>query len=158
MNRFITALAPALVVAATASTLLAAPAEAANSRGGCIVQPVRPDPTNQVVNGARVVDYGIDVLCNGGRTVEVQQFRLEEDTLPRDIDAIDDVTGNDLRTLDFSNGPGLRTAHVLAGLPDTPGDGPVEEVYHKVRFRVTTPAGTTAWTTFDPSAVRAIHS
>jgi hypothetical protein len=159
MNRFTAAVAPALVVAATASTLLMAPAEAATSRGGCTVAPVRPAATNQVdANGVRIVDYAVRVLCNGGRSVEVQQFRLEEDTLPRDIDAIDEITGNTLRTLDFTGGPGLRTAHVRESLPNTPGDGAVEEVYHKVRFRVTTPAGTTAWTPFELSAVRAIHS
>lgn len=159
MNRFTAVLAPAFVVAALAPALLSGPAEAATSSRGCTVHPVRPAATNLVnASGNRLVDYGINVVCAGGRSVQIQQFRLEEDVLPRDIDAIDDVTGTDLQTLDFTGGAGVRTARVRAALPNTPGDGPVEEVYYKVRFRVTTPAGTSAWTAFESSAVRAIHS
>ncbi len=159
MNRYTAALAPALVVAATASTLLTAPAEAATARKGCVVAPVRPAATNRVdASGNRLVDYKINVVCAGGRTVQIQQLRLEEDVLPRDIDAVDDVTGIGLRTLNFTGGAGVRKVRVRVALPNTPGDGPVEEVYHKVRFRVTTPTGTTAWTPFESSRVRAIHS
>jgi hypothetical protein len=158
MNRSRIALAPAFVVAALAPMLMVAPADAATASNGCIVAPVRPAASGQVnANNIPIVNYDIKVVCAGGRSVQVQQFRLEEDTVAREGEGVDDLTGNTLRTLSFAGGASARTERVRAALPKTPGDGAVEEVLHKVRFRVTTAAGTSAWTSFEPSAVRAIH-
>ncbi len=143
--------------AGLAPVLLFAPVHASTTSAGCTVNPIRPIYSGlDTPAGVSRVDYKIKVRCNGGRSVEIQQFRMEEDQMPRDNDWIDEVTGNDVHPQDFSSGAQTRMLTVRAPLPKTAGDGPVEEVYHKVRFRVTTAAGTTAWTPFELSAVRAI--
>jgi hypothetical protein len=156
-----TKLALSGAVAATLAPLLVlAPAQAATTLGGCTVNPLRPFYSGlDTAAGVSRVDYQIRVLCAGGRSVQVQQYRMEEDQMPRDNDWIDEVTGTTLRTVSFTNGAAVKTVTVRAPLPKTPGDGPKEEVYHKVRFRVTnnSTGTTTAWTPWEESAVRGIY-
>lgn len=159
MNTRTNLLRSAAVAVTMAPLMVIGPVQAATTDGGCTVSPVRPSDSGlDTAAGVSRVDYKIRVLCAGGRSVQVQQFRMEEDQMPRDGDWIDEVTGDTIRTLTFTSGAATKTITVRAPLPKTPGDGPKEEVYHKVRFRVTNSSSgnTTAWTPWESSSVRGI--
>jgi hypothetical protein len=138
------AVGTALLAVAAAPLALAVPAEATTSALGCSVRPLKPLPGG-VSGGVKQVDYEILYTCLGGRTVQVQQFFLEDDTAPNP----DDVTGNQLTLRAFPT-TNIDQRTVTRPLANTEGGN--EEVYQKVRFRVSIGGGAfSPWTAFERS-------
>lgn len=140
----------AAVAAATAASLTTAvPAEAVTTAHGCTVRPIRPVGSTSPA-GVKLVSYEVLYSCAGGRSIEVQQFFMEDDAPPDP----DDVTGNALTTHTFGQA-NARQRTVTLARPNT--EAGLEEVYQKVRFRVSIGGGAfSAWTAFEPSPVRSL--
>lgn len=139
----------ALAAAAVALPLsIAAPmAHASTTSSGCTVSPLRPvfDHINSA--GDKVLNYRVTATCNANRTVTIEQDRMEEDGWPNP----DDLIGESTLSRTFSV-YGSYTFNVLRTLPDTElGE---EEMYQKVRFRVTSNGVTSAWTGNENSPVQ----
>ena len=139
----------ALVALAAAPLALAVPAHAATTANGCTVNPLTPVFAG--VTGPPVVKkvrYNFVVSCAPGRSVEVQQMYFEDDVPPNP----DDFTGTDSNPY---NPTGIQTKGNTELLPDTEA-GP-EEIYQKVRFRVTPTGGAPfGWTAFESSGTLTI--
>jgi hypothetical protein len=142
----------ALLGVTAAPFALAIPAEAATTLQGCSVNPLAPVYAGRNAAFVKQVRYNVVIVCAPGRSIEVQQTVMEDDVPPNPDDFI--VT----RVDSFTSGAGglVGTRGTTEVLPDTEA-GP-EEIYQKVRFRVT-PAATGVqgpWTTFDPSGTLTI--
>ena len=138
------ALGTALVAAAAAPLAVAVPASAATTASGCTVRPLKP--TAGGVNGAGIkqVDYEFLYSCAGGRTLQVQQFFMEDDAPPK----ADQVAGTQQLTTRTFGGPNIFQRTVTRSLANT--EKGREEVYQKTRFRVSVGGGAyTAWTPFE---------
>jgi hypothetical protein len=145
MNRAKIALVT-LAAAAVVPIAMAAPASA-NTSSGCTVKPLRPNFTGSfTTSGVKKVDYGISVSCAPNRTVSIEQRRYEEDG---GLFNSDDFLG-----ASSFNTFGVRTLSNVRTLVDTESGN--EEIYHKVRFRVTSNGVTSAWTPWEKSPVLSI--
>jgi hypothetical protein len=143
MNRAKIALVT-LAAAAAMPIALAAPASAATS-SGCTVTPLKPIFAGFNSTGVKLVNYRISVSCASNRTVSIEQRRYEEDDWPNPDDSLGTTT--------FSTS-GVRTLSNVRTLVNTESGN--EEVYQKVRFRVTSGGVTSPWTSFQKSSVLSI--
>lgn len=143
MNRAKIALVT-LAAAAAAPIALAAPASAATS-SGCTVTPLKPIFAGFNSSGVKLVNYRIAVSCASNRTVTIEQRRYEEDDWPNPDDSLGTTT--------FTTS-GVRTLSNVRTLVNTESGN--EEVYQKVRFRVTSSGVTSPWTSYEKSSVLSI--
>jgi hypothetical protein len=148
--------ARAIVLAAAAllTGLMATPAQASTTSNGCTVHPVTPFHNGDfTAGGIKRVAYEIDVTCVSGVSIEIQQERWEQDGGLSNDDFIGDSTLNNT-----FNSAGSITRTITANLPDTDDFTDLyEEMYQRVRFRVTSGPVTSGWTSWESSGVRSIH-
>lgn len=143
------ALAGALVAATAVPLLLTAPAEAASS-SGCIVNPQKPVHAGFNSSGVKLVRFNVKIYCAPHRTVEVQQFRYEEDWDNWPFSNADDKLGSRTFTRAFPPTVGTIKVGSTRTLPDTEKGS--EEIYQKTRFRVTSGGVTSPWTSYQRTA------
>ena len=143
MNRAKIALVT-LAAAAVVPITMAAPASAATS-SGCTVTPLKPIFAGFNSSGVKLVNYRISVSCTSNRTVSIQQRRYEEDGF---------LNPDDFLGATSFNTSGVRTLSNVRTLVNTESGN--EEVYQKVRFRVTSNGVTSPWTSYEKSAVLSI--
>lgn len=134
----------ALGATAAMSVAMASPASAATS-SGCTVTPLKPVFAGFNSSGVKLVNYRISVSCTSNRTVSIEQERWEEDPWPNG----DDFLGSSSFTTS-----GVTTLSNVRTLVD--GEIGDEEVYHKIRFRVSSNGVTSPWTSWQKSAVLTI--
>jgi hypothetical protein len=153
----------AILAAATLPLGMAAPAEAATTHDGCTVNPLPPE-FRGTFNSAGVpyVYYPYEVSCGAsasGLSVEVKTKTVEQDLAGRsgdeDADGVnnadEDPIGSATTTRNFNAAGGSKTVDVRGVLPHTDTDFN-EEVYHKVKFRVTSGPVTGSWTAWELTA------
>jgi hypothetical protein len=144
------------LVAAAALALpvgLMAPAHA-NSSSGCTVVPLTPQANGTInVNGDKMVDYKLTVVCSVGRSIHITESRWEDDPVGGD-----DATGTTFIDRDYTHVAGNTTITVSAPLPDTDDlwDN-YEEVYHRVHFTVSSNGVTSPFTAWQYSGIRSIQ-
>lgn len=147
-----TALIATLSLTGIVAPLTVAPAaEAVTTRGKCSVTPLRPFVVRVNSSGVNVVRYPIKVSCEGLRDIRIQQRFWEDDEAP---DA-DDAQGEATHTHSFFLA-GTITLHADRALKDTEPGG--EEIFHDVRFRVTTGGVTSGYTAYEKSPMRRIFN
>ena len=133
---------------------VAAPASAYTTSNGCSVYPDTPVFDHLNDKGNKVIEYPIHVLCDGDRTIEIQDQRWEEDWT-----SADDPHGTTTYTITFTEfNSAVRS--VTKTLPDgDPWGDNNEEMYHSVRFRVTGTLDhvTSPWTAWEKSEVVTFH-
>ena len=146
-----------LALAAVALPLgLAAPSQAATTKDGCTVNPLVPE-FRGTFNAANVpyVYYPYEVSCvasASGLSVEVKTETWEADLAGQagDVDADgvnnadEDRIGSATTTRSFVPAGGSKTVDVRGLLSRTDSDGN-DEVYQKVKFRVTSVPVTGGW-------------
>jgi hypothetical protein len=141
----IAALAMPLAVAGSAS--------AATTSTGCTVTPLKPvfDHTNS--SGNKVIKYETKVYCDAGRSIEIQDERLDQDWT-----SADDYYGTTIYNISFDNAATVYKS-VLKVLPDADAWGDDnEEMYHAVGFQVTEDNGYVApWTSWENSPMVTFH-
>jgi hypothetical protein len=140
-----------------------APAQATTWSSGCSVTPQAPYFAGTYTAGnVPEVYYPYVVTClpsSAAMSVEVKTETWEADLVGRagDVDADginnsdEDYIGQATTTRSFTALGGTKTVKVKGVLPHTDTDSN-EEVYHKVKFRVTSGAVTSAWTPFELTA------
>jgi hypothetical protein len=156
--RRVTALGLTALAAVALPLAVAAPAQASTTRDGCTITPLAPE-FRGTFTAANVpyVYYPYEVSCIGsatGLSVEVETQTWEADLVGRagDVDADgvnspdEDRIGSASSTRGFGAGGGSTVVDVRGVLPHTDTDFD-EEVYHSVRFRVTSGPVTGGWTT-----------
>ncbi|MFZ1411040.1 MAG: hypothetical protein WAS07_06265 [Micropruina sp.] len=137
-----------IAAAAVALPLSIAPmAHASTTSSGCTVTPLRPIYDHHNSAGVKVLNYRVTATCSSNRTVTIEQDRMEQDGWPNPDDLIGESTLS--RTFAVSS---TYTFNVLRTLPDT--EIGQEEMYQKVRFRVTSNGVTSAWTANENSPVQ----
>ena len=134
---------------------VAGAASASTTASGCTVTPLKPvyDHTNS--SGNKVIKYETKVYCDAGRSIEIQDERLDEDYL-----SADDYYGTTIYNIRFDNAATVYKS-VLKVLPDadsvTEGEDK-EEMYHAVGFQVTSDNGVvSAWTNWENSPMVQFH-
>lgn len=137
--------AGALAAAVAAPLAVAAtPASAATTSGGCTLTPLTPVFDGFTSAGVKIVKFPVKITCAANRTVTVLQSRWENDAYPDPDDNLGSVTFSrsftDARTITVSS---RRT------LPNTENGN--EEIYQRVRFRVTSNGVTSPWTSGENS-------
>jgi hypothetical protein len=141
----IAALAMPLAVAGSAS--------ASTTSTGCTVTPLKPvfDHTNS--SGNKVIKYETKVYCDAGRSIEIQDERLDQDWT-----SADDYYGTTIYNISFDNAATVYKS-VLKVLPDADAWGDDnEEMYHAVGFQVTEDNGYVApWTSWENSPMVTFH-
>jgi hypothetical protein len=160
MNRIKTAVLPlAFAVTALVPLGLSGPAQASTTDSGCTVTPVRPVFAGTfTLGGVPYVDYEIIVTCGVGLVAETYQERLESDLQNVEGDPVDDFIGSSSHTFDFTAAGGTQSVNVRRSLPTTgpATEGPAEELYQSLKFRVTSGPVTSNWTTPELTPARAI--
>jgi hypothetical protein len=154
MNRSRLAATGLMATAALAAPLaLAMPAQAHTS-SGCTV--TTEDPRHNGLffsNGRKQVEYVIDVTCDPGRSINISQERWEYD--PGNAD---DLIGTSFLVRDFTNAGGSTEIVLTRELPDTDDLwDQYEEMYHRVRFTVTSNGVTSPLTGWHVSGTTSIH-
>ena len=132
---------------------VAGAASASTTSTGCTVTPLKPvlDHTNS--SGDKVIKYETKVYCDAGRSIEIQDMRLDQDWT-----SADDYYGTTIYNIRFDTAATVYKS-VLKVLPDADvlGDHN-EEMYHAVGFQVTEDNGYVApWTDWEDSAVVQFH-
>ncbi|GAA4352225.1 hypothetical protein [Angustibacter luteus] len=123
------------------------------TKDGCHLTVDKPAFTNHwTAGGLKQADYVYHLTCDpslAGVSVEITHERWESDLAGAagDPDALDEFTGTSTQNKSFPAAGATKDITVRAALPvtdDTDGD---EEVYQKVRFRVTNQiqGGWSAW-------------
>ncbi len=143
------ALAGALAAATAASLPIAVPAQAASSNG-CTVNPQKPVHAGFNSSGVKLVRFDVNIFCDPGRQVEVEQLRYEEDWDGWLFSNPDDRLGSRTFIQAFPPNVGAITVSSTRTLPNTE-DGN-EEIYQKTRFRVTSGGVTSPWTSYQRTA------
>lgn len=141
-------------VAALAMPLaVAGSASASTTASGCTVTPLKPvyDHTNS--SGQKVINYETKVYCDAGRSIQIQDERLDQDWT-----SADDNYGTTIYNIRFDNAATVYKS-ILKVLPDADAWGDDnEEMYHAVRFQVTSDNGVvSAWTSWENSPVVSFH-
>ena len=134
------ALAMPLAVAGSAS--------ASTTSAGCTVTPLKPVFDHLNSSGNKVIRYDTKVYCDAGRSIEIQDERLEYDNF-----SANDYYGTTIYNLRFDSAE-TRTVSVVKELPDADGlFDDVEEMFHQTGFQVTPDDGpVSGWTpTWDGS-------
>jgi hypothetical protein len=115
--------------------LIATPAQASTSVGGCTVTPRLPVSAGyHNSNDVKMIRYSAQVSCNAGRTAVVNWQGVEEDWSSFLDPDYDDTIFATTRSYFFATNA-TRTYFIDYALPDT--ESGAEEVYLKVRFKVT---------------------
>jgi hypothetical protein len=137
----------AVVLAATILPVAAATsAQASTTSSLCTVTPLKPIFDGFNSSGVKMVKFKVSVSCSGNRSIEIQQNRYEEDGFLNPDDGLGSSTFNRV----FGPAGGV-TFYSRRTLPNTESGN--EEIYHKVRFRVTSGGVTSPWTSWEKSAV-----
>ncbi|WP_426564628.1 hypothetical protein ACPPVT_01050 [Angustibacter sp. McL0619] len=160
MNRIrVIALPVGIAALALTPIVLAAPAEASTTAGGCTLTPGRPVASGLFTPaGDPLISYPITAVCPIGVTVEANQRRMDQDTWAREMNRPDDLMGQTTVFFDFTAAGGTKVATVLAVTVPT---GPAlelndEEAYNDLSFRVTSGAVVTPWTAREMSAITVV--
>ena len=143
-------------VAAAAPLALALPAQASTTSSLCTVTPRAPFFDHLDSTGQKVISYGTTVYCQSGRSIEIQDQRCDDDTYDL-IPSADDPHGITTYNITFNS---TSTVYESAAktLPDSdPWGDDNEEMYHSVRFRVTSNGVTSPWTAWEGSTVVSFH-
>ncbi len=160
MNRSRIIAGPLALVALglAAPLLVTVPSGATTTDRGCTVTPKRPEFSGKYnKSNVPLIDYKIEMTCDAGLVLHLEQERREQDLVSREGEAPDDLTGTFARDFSFPNG-GTKRLKVRSPLPNTgpANEGAVEEVYQSVRFKVTNEPVTSSFTDWDPTQVRSI--
>ena len=141
----IAALAMPLAVAGSAS--------ASTTSSGCTVTPLKPVYDHMNSSGNKVIKYETKVYCDAGRSIEIQDERLDQDWT-----SADDYYGTTIYNISFDNAATVYKS-VLKVLPDADAWGDDnEEMYHAVGFQVTEDNGYVApWTSWENSPMVTFH-
>jgi hypothetical protein len=143
-------------VAAAAPLALALPAQASTTSSLCTVTPWEPFFDHIDSTGQKVINYGTTVYCQSGRTIEIQDQRWDDDTYDL-VPSADDPHGITTYTITF-NSTAVEYKSAAKALPDSDAWGDDnEEMYHSVRFRVTSNGVTSPWTKWEDSTVVSFH-
>jgi hypothetical protein len=141
-------------VAALAMPLaVAGSASASTTASGCTVTPLKPVYDHMNSSGQKVIKYETKVYCDAGRSIEIQDERLDQDNW-----SADDYYGTTIYNIRFDNAATVYKS-VLKVLPDADvwGDDN-EEMYHAVGFQVTDDNGVvSAWTSWENSPMVSFH-
>lgn len=142
-----------IAAAAMAMPVGLATSAEAKTQDRCTIKPLLPKFVGHYPSGYKKVDYRISVQCNKGRKVLIQQRRYEQDNGPF---GQDDFTGASSWNRSYlSAGTSGDIIHSYARLPnDADGHDGKSEVYHKVRFRVSSGGVQGQWTSWEKSGVR----
>ncbi|MFT3833324.1 MAG: hypothetical protein QM711_08390 [Micropruina sp.] len=111
---------------------------------GCSAVPLTPTFSHVDAAGNRVLKYTFRLTCRAGRTATVQHQIRELDLFSSDL------IKNSTYTKAFP-AAGTTTVSYLAAVPDTEPGG--EEMYHRLRLRVTVFGFVQPWTGWHSSAV-----
>jgi hypothetical protein len=123
-------------IAAAAPLALALPAQASTTSGLCTVTPWAPAFDHLDSSGQKVIKYATTVYCQSGRSIEIQDQRWDDDTWDL-VPSADDPHGITTYTITF-NSTATEYKSASKALPDSDAWGDDnEEMYHSVRFRVT---------------------
>lgn len=145
----------ALLIAATLAVPvgLASPAQAITSNG-CTVTPLTPYHNGEFsASGIKRIRFDMEVTCEAGLTITIDQERWEYD--PNNAD---EFTGDYTWVRSFDQAD-TRTYWFETNLSDTDDfTDHYEEVYQRIRFKVTSGPVTSAWTGWDYSGTRSIHT
>jgi hypothetical protein len=128
-------------------------ASAATTASGCTVTPLKPVYDHTDSSGQKVIKYETKVYCDAGRSIEIQDERLEQDWT-----SADDYYGTTIYNIRFDSAATVYKS-VLKVLPDADAWGDDnEEMYHAVGFQVTSDNGVvSAWTSWENSPVVSFH-
>ena len=132
------------------------PAFAATTRDGCTVDPKTPYHNGGfTASGAKSISYEVEITCSAGRTITVEEERLEQDG---GLNGADDFIGMSDWNRHFSTATTV-TWTINGALPDNDGGwDQYSEMYQQVGFQVTTDAGVVGtWTNWEQSGMRSIH-
>ena len=135
-------------VAAIAAIGFAGAAQAV-STSSCTATPYTPTYSYTNTSGVKVLQYKIQVTCWANRTATVEQYRMEEDTFS------DDTIGHTTYNRSFSSA-GTQYIYFYGTLPDT--ELGQEEMYQKIRLRVSSNGVTSAWTGWQKSGVQSFFN
>ena len=128
-------------------------ASAATNASGCTVNPLKPVYDHMNSSGQKVIEYETTVYCESGRSIKIQDQRFDQDwTSP------DDPEGTTTYNIKFNNAATMYES-VQKVLPDADAWGDDnEEMYHAVRFQVTSDNGVvSAWTAWEDSPEVTFH-
>jgi hypothetical protein len=137
-------------IAALAMPLAVAGSASAATLGGCTVTPLKPTLDHIDSKDKSWIKYETKVYCDAGRSIEIQDERLEYDNL-----SANDYYGTAIYNLTFDSAD-TRYVSVVKVLPDADGVfDEVEEMFHATGFQVTPYDGpASGWTpTWDESSV-----
>jgi hypothetical protein len=154
MNRNrLTAFAAASMIAVASMGTAAAPAQADTTRAGCTVfTPAGPRADGVDGSNRPLVKWIVEVKCQKGRSIRIDQERWEEDD-PKGQGRGDDFLGDEVLWHSFEKKGGSFTFSYQTLLPQTRDAGggkeSNEELYQKVRFRVKEGLTTSAWTPYE---------
>ena len=142
-------------IVALAMPLAVAGAASAATSTGCTVTPLKPVFDHLNSSGDKVIRYDTKVYCDAGRSIEIQDERLEQDWT-----SADDYYGTTIYNISFDTAATVYKS-VLKVLPDADSlaEGEdSEEMYHAVGFQVTEDNGyVSPWTNWEDSAVVQFH-
>ena len=143
-------------VAAAAPLALALPAQASTTSSLCTVTPSAPAFDHLNSSGQKVIKYGTTVYCQSGRSIEIQDQRWDDDSWDL-VPSADDPHGITTYNITF-NSTSTVYESATKPLPDSDAWGDDnEEMYHSVRFRVTSNGVTSPWTPWEDSTVVSFH-
>jgi hypothetical protein len=143
-------------IVAAAPLALALPAQASTTSSLCTVTPQAPVFDHFDSAGQKVIKYATTVYCQSGRSIEIQDQRWDDDTWDF-VSNADDPYGTTTYNVTF-NGTTTVDKSVTKTLPDADAWGDDnEEMYHSVRFRVTSNGVTSPWTAWEFSTVVSFH-
>jgi hypothetical protein len=119
-------------IAALAMPLAVAGSASASTLGGCTVMPLKPTLDHIDSKDTSWIKYETRVSCDAGRSIEIQDERLEYDNL-----SANDYYGTTIYNLTFDSAD-TRYVSVVKVLPDADGVfDEVEEMFHATGFQVT---------------------
>jgi hypothetical protein len=151
-----TRLALTAVAAAAAPLALMLPAQASTSSSQCTLTPQAPVVDHYNSTGQKVIKYANTVTCQSGRTIEIQDQRWDDDSVDF-MWSPDDYYGQTNYNVTF-NGTTTVDKSVNQTLPDADAWGDnTEEMYHYVRFRVSSNGVTSPWTNWEYSPTVSFH-
>lgn len=139
-----------ILTALVGPVVLATPAHASTTHDGCTVTPGVPYFSGTFdASGTKRVDRLVMVTCDAGRSVKTDSEFWEQDTIAEEGTAPDSKIGELTSTFTFASGIGRTTKSVVLRrtLPQPPLDADNSaEVYHSLRFQVTTNGVRGSWT------------